>query len=214
MNKDNDYKAAMKKCAKTAYSDLRRGPLTGMGNMRKEKGDDVYWRYRSAIEDLIVHRITCNTVDDDPALFKIESQNSYNRWHKKTCDEMRSISSSEKYCVSSYLNNKFSYGLAQKWLNITLKNMLVAGLWDAKMRKLKKWLHVPVDDYVLKGAKSSKEPYGLNIPKNELPERGTWSSWDDYEKEYIKFQDLVREETTSKGFKCPIDWEFDAWIAF
>jgi hypothetical protein len=93
----------------------------------------------------------------------------------------------------------FSYGLAQKWLNITIKNMIVMEKWDSQLAKVKHYLHVPVDNYILDGARADFE----DIVTSKKP----WSKWN-YE-EYKIFQKALRKKL---NVTPPIVWEFDVWV--
>jgi hypothetical protein len=101
-------------------------------------------------------------------------------------------------------NFTFSYGQAQKWLNMTLKYMLIAQSgeldvgWEKSLNnKIVRSLHVPVDKYILDIAEKELEV---------LPPEGAWSTWD-YE-EYETYQKDLRSEIKEKS---PIEWEFTAW---
>jgi hypothetical protein len=181
-------------CVKTSYRDVQRN-LRGMGKMPENEKQ----KYKDKICELISRRI------DD--LFKDGSntQESFDQWHKNTCDEI--CQKSRKMC--STLTKEFSYGLAQKWLNMTIKNMLIMKQWDAQLNQIKKHLHIPVDNYIVEEAsnkfsvkvfnrKGERKPYGASA---SMP----WSQWG-YE-EYIQFQKDIRN-----AVECPVDWEFGAWI--
>lgn len=179
----------IKACARLAYRDIRRN-LSGVGSMPPQ--DKQAWR--EEIEGLI-----------DRCLEELSRNTSYQReafdvWHKQTCEQI--IELSGKHGVPK----EFTYGLAQKWLNMTIKNMLVMEQWDWLVL-FKDCLHVPVDSYIMEAAvalgielidkKGQFQSYKAGVSK-------PWSQWD--YSEYDKFQKKLREIVP-----CPMDWEFDAW---
>ena len=127
----------------------------------------------------------------------------------------------------------FSYGNAQKWVNMTLKYLYVVGNvflatevnsnfvtnYAEKINEFSDKIHIPVDSYIIeaiwKGYNMEK------FDKNNLPEIkklkdgsfGTyssekvrpWSQWD--KKDYLKFW-----EELSSVKQNPIEWEGPAWI--
>lgn len=106
-------------------------------------------------------------------------------------------------------DNSFSFGQAQKWINMTLKYMRIMGFSGFK----DDYLHIPLDDYILTALKKSGkicDPYdieGLNISSSLITK---WSKIDDYQN-YFKLQLDIRNAL--KGKMTPIEWESKAWIA-
>jgi hypothetical protein len=182
-------------CAKRAYGDLGR-TLSGMSKMSDEKKR----AYRSA-----VHKFISDSIE---SLLKanVTSQKAFDEWHGKACSGIIKIS--EKHKLP--LNNGFTYGLAQKWLNMTLKYMLVMEQWNAQSDPIKKYFHVPVDSYIMQAA---SEDFKINLSHRSGGERKYstdskgWSKWD--ESEYTAFQVSLRKATKPKS---PIEWEFPAWL--
>ena len=91
----------------------------------------------------------------------------------------------------------FFYGQVQKWVNITLKNMLVMELWDKDFEKIRNCLHVPIDNVILKPIKCD---LGISFSVK------SWSRWNSCE--YKKLQVDIRDKLKNKS---PIDWEYEKW---
>lgn len=182
-------------CAKRAYQDFKR-LLKGISEM-SEKDKNLY---RNEVNELITSCVE--------KLFKNEM--SFDIWHTNTCKQILDIT--EKHNLP--IKIEFTYGLAQKWLNMTIKYMLIMEKWDNLLEPFKKDLHVPVDNYIMEGASSD---LGIDIiDKNgELKVYNkdfskAWSQWN--ESDYTRFQSEVRNATRAKDYDSSIDWEFDMWI--
>ena len=140
---------------------------------------------------------------------------TFDVWHERTCDEL--VGKAAKWTENDqklFKDGGFTYGHAQKWINMSLKNMLVMGLWDTELSRYMECLHVPIDSYILAAAAVEKdvpifEGYaarGLGVP-NPFKK---WSGIADYE-EYLKYQTDIRN-ALGEGLS-PIEWEGPAWIA-
>lgn len=136
-------------------------------------------------------------------------------WHKKACDKIRTIFKDMDIITQGLT---LTYGQAQKWLNMALKNMWLLGLIEAGKDK---YLHIPIDNYIIKAACTCEEnPYFLGVEfeftKNN---KDSWSSWNNYD-EYWEFQNKIHDAIYKKEFNdkeiikfnFPIQWENAAWI--
>lgn len=120
----------------------------------------------------------------------ITSQDVFDAWHRKVSDEIKKLYLDEEV--------KLTYGHAQKWINMTIKYlyMLEADTFD----DIFEFLHIPLDNYVFDIAKDS---LGITRPKV------AWSNWDNYEKQYLQYQNMIREKITTE---LPLRWEFRYWL--
>lgn len=171
-----DYLAS---CMDRAYLDFNR---TLHGFARHENPEGVRtaatMRLRNAVLKLA----------DLPGL----SQGDFDQWHRESCKALRNHYRSAGF-------EAFSYGQAQKWVNMTLKYVYVMG--DQRLPGFAdalKWAHVPIDNIVLE----TWAPLGM--PK--LPV--AWSRLDDY-KVYEGLQDWVRHKFSPKS---ALEAEFWAWM--
>lgn len=117
------------------------------------------------------------------------------------------------YNKKDFLKVGFTYGQAQKWLNMTLKylwllDMLPNGLSEAE-------LHVPVDSFILEALKETQQ---FNTEGNRITGSGesyyyngkAWSAISDPQ-DYKKLQDGIRDIAKKQGIS-PIQWEGPAWM--
>ncbi len=98
-------------------------------------------------------------------------QNEFDKFHKKTCEQLIDIWSELKF------------GQAQKWINMTLKYWLLLG--DKRINGIEtnaKYFHIPIDSYVQKGMFNETNPK-------------PWSKIDNYET-YMNYQELHRQKQT------------------
>lgn len=171
-------------CAKRAYRDLNR--TLRFTKVYKDKNDD----------DKDFCNKVCKFITDN--ITKLFNTGSFDNVHKELCSTLK-INAND----TGYFEKDFTYGHAQKWLNMTLKYMLLMGFWKEQFEKIKNELHVPVDRYIIK-------EYKEKIPKEQQSKYNeSWSTWDDYDNVYMQFQKDLRYSI--KG-KTPIEWEGPAWI--
>ena len=107
-------------------------------------------------------------------------QDRFDKWHESACKRLILFST-----------NVLTYGQAQKWINMTLKNL---SLIDHKAtEKTYEFYHVPIDNYI------------LNATDHKLS--CAWSKLNSYD-EYLEFQKWFR--THNDGI--PLDVEFNMWL--
>jgi hypothetical protein len=115
-------------------------------------------------------------------------QNSFDSWHLRKCDELKSE-------FLRVLNYKISYGQAQKWINMTLKYMFAIGSEIITgIDRNYDLFHIPLDNII-------QDKLILNNIER-IPIR--WSRIDNYQT-YFHYQNLVRN--TFAG-QIPLDVEF------
>ena len=120
----------------------------------------------------------------------ITSQDEFDAWHHSVSDKIKKL----------YLDEgvKLTSGHAQKWINMTIKYlyMLEANSFDGVFE----FLHIPLDNYVFDIA---RDLLGIARPKV------AWSSWDNYDEQYLCYQNLIREKITTG---TPLRWELRYWL--
>ena len=195
ITKGDDMNDILSKCAERAYLDLCRTIRfkTDDGNIKAQ--------YKATICDMLVNEydILANTVKNSD-----EKQNAFDRKHKRICEEI----------IKTYSEiSEFTYGQAQKWLNMMLKYVQMT----TEDFSLKSYLHIPVDSYIMQavGSDNPKLKYCLKlecVPKKNgtVGKSKSWSKWD-YE-EYIAFQNCIRKAISESDYASPIEWENEAWI--
>ena len=120
----------------------------------------------------------------------IKTKEQFDSWHHTTCMQIR-----EKYRDQEVL---LTFGQAQKWLNMTIKYLYV--LEEYTFDDVFGFLHIPLDNYVFDVARDV-----LQIERPII----AWSRWDDYEKQYLTYQNKIRDKVK----ECePLRWEFRYWL--
>ena len=138
--------------------------------------------HRKEIADILRERITA-------LLASNTDQNSYDRWHKVICNELVGY--------FSPLDIGFTYGHAQKWVNMTMKYLYI--LDEADFSDIFDFLHVPIDSIIIDLAKSM-----LDVAKPNF----LWSKIPDYDT-YFAYQTKLRESIKDMS---PMRWELKTWI--
>lgn len=163
-------------------------------------------------------------------LENLPPEGKYNDWHTKLCEEIT------EQCYKK-LNGIFSYGNAQKWVNMTMKYLYIFHRlmqtynpesrfekdYGQKIEPLISDFHVPIDSYIIQAVWEKEEVYlpmkeqYLHKPrtkytaKNNSDKVVAWSQWNDKEK-YLDTQEGLKNVSKGEGYTCPIEWECDAWI--
>ncbi|WP_256254428.1 hypothetical protein [Streptococcus sanguinis] len=116
-------------------------------------------------------------------------QTDFDSWHHRTCDVL----------IDCYLSNEilFTYGRAQKWINMTFKYLYMLGA--VSLNFVLPFLHVPIDNIVLERA---EKQLGISRPSP------VWWSWGDYVF-YLQYQDNLRQKIEKEA---PLRWEFHNWL--
>jgi len=120
----------------------------------------------------------------------ISTKEEFGEWHQATCDRLISI-----FRESSY--DSFSYGQAQKWVNMILKYLYCSG--EPLFGRHPSLFHIPLDNYIFKAVSS--------WPKYDHVKFNTpWSKQNDYEA-YLAFQTWFAQRCGGR----PIDAELMIW---
>lgn len=165
-------------------------------------------------------------VEELPVLIETDNQESFDEKHHEIC----------RHIIRVYdVVGGQSYGVAQRWLNLTLLNLTVVerilhtDYWN--IAESRKYFHVPVERYLLEAATSritDRFKHGLQLKmaplKHTNPEdyQMDWYSpektnpFENWEyAEYIEFQKSVRErinESFSDRYKDCLDWAINAFL--
>lgn len=210
------------KCAQRAYLDMSRTlkfKETYENKSEKEKKDILL--HRKYFSDEI-----CRLIEEN-VLTILQSQSSldenlFDKWHHQTC--LKIIEKAQQGDVLDIIENKygnsqrFYYGQAQKWLNMTIKYMRMTGKWDEEMLPRVFFLHVPIDSYIIEGVwekdgwedllkgiiVDNKEKTGKFRSDKVVP----WSKWN--VTQYKNFQMALRKKLENE--EAPIIWEEKIWI--
>lgn len=126
-------------------------------------------------------------------------------WHKEVCERLV-----KDYNKIHDENNKnfFTYGNAQKWLNMTLKYLWLLNRLPNDMDE--KALHAPIDSYILQKLKKLEIEGVTGSGETFYYKKKCWSNIDKYN-EYMELQEKIRKFAKADG-KSVIEWENEAWI--
>lgn len=179
--------------------------------------------------ELEVEKLLSNMI---PSLLEVtmngeESQQLFNKKHNEICELIISVYSS----VGGQ-----SYGVAQKWLNQTLMNLVVI---NSNLEtnfpliiEARKYFHIPIDQYLLEVATTrytDRFQHGLNLKcaplKHDKADSyqmdwfcpGKTQPFEYWEyPEYIEFQSAVKrkikESTMTYNYSDSLDWTFNAFL--
>ena len=219
-----DPELCIAKCIDRAYLDLNRTihyriSVTKLSEMKKKSSDSKDKEDARAFEEQKkefrddVRTYLKGQIDQLLPMQSISKDWFDEKWHKATCEHIMKLANG---CNSlELLDEPFSFGQAQKWVNMTLKYMLIMGLWP-QMKDIVNYLHVPIDNYILRAAldelgmsgrvKRGGDQFYIFADGNKYP----WSGIPEY-RIYIDFQKALREAVGSG--RLPIEWEGAAWIA-
>lgn len=211
-------------CAKAAYNDLCR-TLTYGDKYKDKKGSrkkDLESKEK-AINSICVE--LANTICKD----SFNSINPNNLFFIFTNNDG---SIKDNFELLGYLKetedypDKFYFGQAQKWVNMTLKYLYLLDPTNSD-----KNLHIPIDSYIidaawetkdfcmplpLKNKESTKREYNYTKPSDYVV---AWSKWtnkpfDERNKgEYDLFQEGIHQfVNTSNDYESTLEWEHKNWI--
>ena len=217
----DEYRIYM--CAKAAYKDLCR-TLTYIDKYKDKKD--------SKKEDLKKKESAINNIcfELTKKIYKYYNNSSINNIEPEKLFSVFIAKDGiikENFELLSYLDkpkdgcDKFYFGQAQKWVNMTLKYLYLLGLIDSD-----KNLHIPIDSYILE-AIWDKRDLNIKIPRNKKTDKEdkeiyseekykehrekycysdekvkSWSQWD--KEDYVSLR---------KNFSnYNMDWEHENWI--
>lgn len=203
---EDSEQTVKKKCAYRAYLDLARTVKYVYSSTELEKatvGTDAH-----AFIDIRKKRIeaVCYKLIESIEGYPNHS-GGFDTWHESKCaqiiDRMNAPYGDGK---KGFLKARFTYGQAQKWVNMTLKylwllDMLPEGLTE-------KSLHVPIDSFILEKLQEENVDEIKRDGDTYKYKGKTWSQLDDYDV-YLDIQAKIGQIA---GKTFPIEWEGPAWM--
>lgn len=207
---ENDRKEIIEAAAKKGYNDATmRGALVFKKKFDKNDDDSKYISEYKRCEkkrEAIRYAVKINAVNIVIKSFdNLKECIDFNRWHKDLCDDLvNTIDANydnlvkehcnELYTLEENHDRYFTYGNAQKFVNMFLKNLYVLTLISSLYKEDKnsktwydeyEWIinkssdfHIPIDSYVLEYTKI----------KTEHP----WSKINEYTEEYKNIQVQIK----------------------
>lgn len=153
----------------------------------------------------------------------------YDKWFYDTCNKLKEIYSNAK---NKKDESAFTFGHAQKWVNMTMKYLYViksifkkygTDVLTQLSSDLEKKLHFPVDGYIMQAAALSPENFshglGIKLPNGNgnlvsYSSSKAWSKWEC--KDYKSFRNQLKSSSLNcadaSSDNSPLDWESSTWI--
>ena len=197
-----DKNAALEKCINIAYEDSCRHidylhSISELNAMKKNSDCDTAEKFENYKTNF---KTKCISIIKNCIQELLSNDNiDYDKWHRSLCTGEDAPDLRLNDIPPGLFKNDvgLTIGQRQKWVNMSIKNMLVMGLWDNELLRYKDKIHVPIDDRIQAKAKSE----GI---ETVLP---AWNNINDYE-DYLRFQVELREKVKTP----PIIWEWDEWV--
>ena len=153
-----------------AYKDLMR---TIRGFASNKNNSVIKINAKNSIKTYVINIVSYNSMNQD----------LFDKLHREQCYKL----------IEIFDDQEFTVGQAQKWINMTFKNLHLLEYSD--IDKIYEFCHIPVDSYILCITKYDK----LNK---------CWSKLNDYD-EYLIYQEWFRNEYSND---VPLDKEFHLWL--
>jgi hypothetical protein len=179
-----------------AYRDMNR-TLRGIGNLADADKARILNGAKTLVKTAVI-ALRKIPFPGNP----VQGSQEFDQWHTDLCQVLKTYYATE---LNNFGNIRFTYGQAQKWVNMTMKYCWVCG--GADFAGLEPWYpvaHVAVDKVILVAAK--KEGVIENRPCRK------WSAWDD-RPAYQTFQDTIRQTAATKS-QSPMELEYGWWLKY
>lgn len=189
-------------CAKRAYQDLARTVAFSMSTsklteMQKQdqptkESAEKYKNAKKELVDKVIRNIAAWISED----ISSKSKSDFDDWHNVKCNEIIDMMCAEK-CEETKIVSGFSYGQAQKWLNMSVKYK-----WLLTESEPSPHFHIPIDSYII------EKLYKTGF--EQLPSK-PWSKWnqDDY---CQAFRARIPSYEKKEDVLLDLNWESKVWI--
>ena len=116
--------------------------------------------------------------------FALKSQADFDKWHNDTCTHMSAQTFPKKF--------KFTYGRAQKVLNMTFKYLYCTASYQAEVGKIDQFLHMTLDSYTLRWYKDQIVAPIKGLRAGDI---SNWSKMNESapKHQYIDIQNRIRD---------------------
>jgi hypothetical protein len=208
----------VEKCISRAYSDATN---QGAYNAIRDKETDSGASYHEELKE----HILSSAIED------------FEEWHKEICREMTECYKNVKM-KSSQDGSAFTYGNAQKWLNMTIKYLFIVNLamemlgaaedfrdfYRRKFKDFEGYFHVPIYRYIIESLWKKEDTVEDTSKwlclKEKTRKDGTlgaysadkhkvWSQFN--EVDYQKVKKHIDDKISEEGVS-PMRWENEKWI--
>lgn len=198
MGNNDIAKRVICKCVDKAYQDLkRRIPYKYSNSKVKDFGHEEKVLYCNLKKDFYqeISEIICSYLVVREA-YPLDVIDIKNINPSEIIEDV--IECAKKYQMLFKEDTTFTVGLAQKWVNMTLKYLWILGVLDDEYDEN---LDVPIDSYIL------EEVAKLGIDIKNIK----WSSWNSLS-EYKEIQTTLKKVVLEEQGCTSIRWENEKWI--
>lgn len=205
-------------CAKKAYLDMARTvkfcySASDLVEKKKGRSDsekkvaESFERDKKNLVERVCEKILMGLEEN------MSGQDAFDNWHREKCVRIIKMMND-----SGVLDRKtpFTYGQAQKWVNMTLKYLWLLDCLPEGLHE--EYLHVPIDSFILQALMEEANVKNISCSGETYRYKGeTWSSMGKKEPDkrnecekcddYDDLQKIIRDIAS-----IPIDWEGHMWI--
>ena len=150
----------------------------------------------------------------------LKCKEDYNEWHEKLCDNIEKCFEDVNNDFEAANKKKaFTYGNAQKWVNMTIKYICIfdalceKDVFHKAINRYCKQFQIPVDSYIIEALWSDQDIYFPNAKRDRKYTDGNvkgWSCWED--SEYKDFIKSIDSNSKLKSERSVLVWENRKWI--
>lgn len=184
--------SVVRKCSRKAYQDLKRTIPYAYSTEKLKRSEEDERDSFSALKASFIEKVEEIIIDELISDDKLKCENLN---PQELIKKVIKISSEDRFAGLFKPEMRFTVGLAQKWINMTIKYLWILGVFDDDYEEL---IEVPIDRFII----SKLESLGIIISCN-------WSTWNNI-KEYAKVQEKLRAILRDKG-QTRIAWENESW---
>lgn len=204
----NNDKDAFIRCSDFAYRDMCRTIKFANGYKGDSKKAAANKKKLREAVTILIEKQTQRWIND-----KTLNEVKFKSEHKNLCeaiiDKYRNTTTQDKH------QHSLSFGQAQKWVNMTLKNLYVyseSNTTQLSLQPILQHLQIPIDNVILDIASDQKKCYvdPANISYNVIRPEGVWSDWDYATYKYYQDKLIKKIEATHPKMQ-PIIWELTHW---
>lgn len=151
--------------------------------------------------------------------------NNYECWHSHVCKDLTERIYNTYEVDYKGDDRTFSYGIAQKFVNMTIKYLVILytvmkamdtdkanrnyiKFYEKNLKKYEQDFHIPIDGYILESVSKDKAEILKNVIVKEKKKVKAWSKWE--ENDYNSFQAELKKIKAKDEY--PLDWEGKTWI--
>lgn len=211
-DREENEEEVIQKCARRAYRDLARTVRYAhpASELEKAKGDSGL----AAFKNVRKKRISDVCEDMAKSIDAYQGgSDEFDSWHEEKCKWIIGEMNETYDGGKKFFKKDFTYGQAQKWLNMTLKYLWLLDRLPEGMEAQS--LHVPIDRFILEKLKETgkfkEKDNKITGSEERFSYNGeVWSAMSDIEN-YKTLQKEIKK-IAGEADLLPIEWESLAWL--